>query len=158
MECTPTYGLPAVVIRPFNSMGRGSRNAAIWPKSFRVSSSASERLAANHLWHFANSRDFTYVVESANGIAMMADCDGAIGRTVNMAYGRGVTINQVAETVARLCRRPDLGPHYIEPRPGDVRALQADTRLARELFGRFPRRGRLRPRYAALPQVPQSAQ
>jgi UDP-glucose 4-epimerase len=36
---------------------------------------------------------------------------------VNIAFGRTFTINQVAETVARLCGRPVLKPHYIEPRP-----------------------------------------
>jgi UDP-glucose 4-epimerase len=46
-----------------------------------------------------------------------------------------VTVRQVAEAIARLCGRPGLPPRFIEPRPGDVRALQADTRLARETLG-----------------------
>jgi UDP-glucose 4-epimerase len=43
-----------------------------------------------------------------------------------------VTVRQVAEAVARLCGRPGLAPRSIEARPGDVRALRADTRFARE--------------------------
>jgi UDP-glucose 4-epimerase len=79
-----------------------------------------------------NGRDFTYVTETARGIALAASCDALIGRVVNIAYGEMVTVRQVAEAIARLCGRADIAPLCIEPRPGDVRALRADTRLARQ--------------------------
>jgi UDP-glucose 4-epimerase len=131
-----TYGLPVMVIRPFNSYGpreheRGDLAEVIPRFVIRVLNGLPPIIFGTG----QNSRDFTYVIETAHGIAMAANCDALIGRAVNIAYGRTVTIKQVAETVARLCGRPDLRPHYIEPRPGDVRALQADTRLARETLG-----------------------
>ena len=79
-----------------------------------------------------NGRDFTYVTETARGIALAASCDALIGRVVNIAYGKMVTVRQVAEAIAGLCGRPDIAPLLVEPRPGDVRALRAETRLARE--------------------------
>jgi UDP-glucose 4-epimerase len=82
-----------------------------------------------------NGRDFTYVTETARGIVLAAQADALLGRTVNLAYGRMVTIREVAHAVARACGRPDIEPVFIEPRPGDVIALQADTALARELAG-----------------------
>jgi UDP-glucose 4-epimerase len=131
-----TYGLPVAIIRPFNSYGpreheRGDLAEVIPRFVIRVLNGLPPVIFGTG----KNSRDFTYVVETARGIATAADCDALIGHTVNIAYGRTITINQVAETVARLCGRPDLRPHYIEPRPGDVRMLQADTRLARETLG-----------------------
>ena len=41
-----------------------------------------------------------------------------------------ITIAQVAAAVARTCGRPGLQPFRIEPRPGDVFKLRADTTLA----------------------------
>jgi UDP-glucose 4-epimerase len=58
-----------------------------------------------------------------------------IGSVVNIAYGEMVTVRQLAEAIARLCRRPDIAPLFIEPRPGDVLTLLADTRLARKELG-----------------------
>jgi UDP-glucose 4-epimerase len=82
-----------------------------------------------------NGRDFTYVTETARGIALAASCDGLVGRAINIAYGEMVTVQQAAEAIARLCGRPGIAPRFIEARPGDVRALRADTRLARETLG-----------------------
>jgi UDP-glucose 4-epimerase len=134
-----TYGLPVVVVRPFNSYGpreheRGDLAEVIPRFVIRVLNGLPPIIFGTG----QNSRDFTYVMEIALGIRMAAACDALIGRTVNIANGRAVTINQLAETVARLCGRPDLRPHYIEPRPGDVSALQADTQLAREILGFRP--------------------
>jgi UDP-glucose 4-epimerase len=131
-----TYGLPVIIIRPFNSYGpreheRGDLAEVIPRFVIRVLNGLPPIIFGTG----QNRRDFTYVIETARGIAAAADCEALIGRAVNIAYGRTFTINQVAETVARLCGQPDLRPHYIEPRPGDVRALQADTRLARETLG-----------------------
>jgi UDP-glucose 4-epimerase len=131
-----TYGLPIIVIRPFNSYGpreheRGDLAEVIPRFVIRVLNGLPPVIFGTG----QNSRDFTYVVETASGIAMAANCDALLGGTVNIAYGRTVTINQVAETVAKLCGRPDIRPHYVGPRPSDVRALQADTRLARETLG-----------------------
>ena len=42
------------------------------------------------------------------------------------------------KTIADLCGRPDLRPIYIDPRPGDVLTLQADTRRAQEELGFRP--------------------
>src|SRR4029077_6362589 len=71
-----------------------------------------------------NGRDFTYVTDTARGIALAADCDALLGRTVNIARGEMITIAQVAAAVARACGRPELRPFRIEPRPGDVFKLR----------------------------------
>ncbi len=74
------------------------------------------------------------MTETARGIALAASCDALVGRVVKIAYG-AMAVRQVAEAVARLCGRPGLVPRFSELRPGDVRALRADTRLAREILG-----------------------
>jgi nucleoside-diphosphate-sugar epimerase len=58
-----------------------------------------------------------------------------LGRNVNIAFGTMVTVERIAEIICSLCGRPDLKPLYVDPRPGDIHVLQAETRLARELLG-----------------------
>jgi UDP-glucose 4-epimerase len=131
-----TYGLPTIVVRPFNTYGPREHTsgdlAEVIPRFvIRVLNGLPPVIFGTG----ENGRDFTYVTETVRGIALAASCDALVGRAVNIAYGEMVTVRQVAEAIARLCGRPGLQPRFIEPRPGDVRALRADTRLAREILG-----------------------
>jgi UDP-glucose 4-epimerase len=127
-----TYGLPTVVVRPFNTYGprehlTGDLAEVIPRFVIRVLNGLPPVIFGTG----ENGRDFTYVTETAQGIARAACSDALIGGAVNIAYGEMVTVRQLAEAIARLCGRPDIAPVFIEPRPGDVRALLADTRLGR---------------------------
>jgi UDP-glucose 4-epimerase len=131
-----TYGLPTIVVRPFNTYGPREHTsgdlAEVIPRFvIRVLNGLPPVIFGTG----ENGRDFTYVTETVRGIALAASCDALVGRAVNVAYGEMVTVRQVAEAIARLCGKPGLAPRFIEPRPGDVRALRADIRLARETLG-----------------------
>ena len=131
-----TYGLPTIVVRPFNTYGPREHTsgdlAEVIPRFvIRVLNGLPPVIFGTG----GNGRDFTYVTETVREIALAASCDALVGRAVNVAYGEMVTVRQVAEAIARLCEKPGLAPRFIEPRPGDVRALRADIRLARETLG-----------------------
>ena len=131
-----TYGLPCVVVRPFNTYGpreheRGDLAEVIPRFLIRVLNGLPPVIFGSG----TNGRDFTFVADTARGIAMAGDCEALFGQTVNIAVGRMITIEEVARLVARQCGRPDIRPQHIEPRPGDVRVLHADTRRAREVLG-----------------------
>jgi UDP-glucose 4-epimerase len=81
------------------------------------------------------TRDFTYVSDSARGIILAGTSDAAIGRTINLGSGHEVTVNELASTVARVVDRPDAEIVHDVPRPGDVLRLCADMSVARELLG-----------------------
>jgi UDP-glucose 4-epimerase len=131
-----TYGLETVVVRPFNAYGPREHEqgdlAEVIPRFIiRMLNGKPPVIFGDG----RQGRDFTYVTEVARGLALAGACDALVGRTVNVAYGRMITIREVADTLAQLMQRPDLGPVHIEERPGDVIALHADTRRAAELLG-----------------------
>jgi UDP-glucose 4-epimerase len=131
-----TYGLPAAIVRPFNTYGprehESGDSAEVIPRFVvRVLNGLPPVIFGTG----NASRDFTYVTETAAGLALAAGCDALIGKTVNIAFGRTITIAEVARTVLRQCGRTDLAPLHIEPRPGDVHVLHADTAFAREALG-----------------------
>lgn len=130
-----TYGLETIVVRPFNSYGPREHDqgdlAEVIP---RFVIRALNGLSPVIFGDGEGGRDFTYVTETAAGIALAAECDALIGGVVNLAYGRMITITDVAHAVLRACGRTGLAPQYIEPRPGDVIALQADTARARDVL------------------------
>jgi len=131
-----TYGLNTVVVRPFNSYGprehdRGDLAEVIPRFVIRVLNGLPPIIFGGG----DNGRDFTYVTDTARGLALASRHDQLIGATVNIACGHMLTIKEVAETVTRLCQRQDLHPLHIDPRPGDVYRLHANTLLAEKLLG-----------------------
>jgi UDP-glucose 4-epimerase len=131
-----TYKLPVTIVRPFNSYGPRAHHqgdlAEVIPRFvIRALNGAPPVIFGSG----GNARDFTYVTETARGIALAADNEGVMGCNVNIAFGSMVTVERVAQIICALCGHPHLKPVYADPRPGDVHVLQADTRLARELLG-----------------------
>lgn len=130
-----TYGLPTVVARPFNAYGPREHDqgdlAEVIP---RFVIRALNGLPPVVFGDGSNGRDFTYVTEIAQGLILAAQSDTLLGKVVNLAYGRMITVSEVAAAVLRACGRTDLAPQYDDPRPGDVIALQADTTRAREVL------------------------
>jgi UDP-glucose 4-epimerase len=134
-----TYRLPSVVVRPFNAYGPRAHEtgdlAEVIPRFLiRVLNGLPPVIFGSG----ANGRDFTYVTDTARGIAIAGRSESLVGRTVNIACGRMITIAEVAQMIADRCERPELRPITIEPRPGDVLRLQADTRVAQEVIGFQP--------------------
>jgi UDP-glucose 4-epimerase len=83
------------------------------------------------------TRDFTYVGETALYIAALMAADSAGGCTFNICRGEEVTIREVAERVVRLAGL-DCAPVFLPPRPHDVRRLLGDPSLLRRSLGSSP--------------------
>jgi UDP-glucose 4-epimerase len=131
-----TYTLPVVIVRPFNAYGpREHEQGDLAEVIPRFVIRLLNGLPPIIFGAGENGRDFTHVTDTARGIAAAASCDALIGRVVNIGCGRMVTIRALASAVARHCGRPEIAPQHIAARPGDVIALQADTRRAREVLG-----------------------
>lgn len=131
-----SYGYPTVIIRPFNAYGPRSHHEGdsgeVIPK-FML-----RALAGRDLIVFGDgrqTRDFTYVDDTARGILEIGMCDDAVGQTVNIGRGEEITIDELAEQVIQVVGRQDVSVKYAEPRPGDVMRLWADTQAASELAG-----------------------
>ena len=131
-----TYGYPTVVVRPFNTYGPRSHHEGdsgeVIPK-FLLRCLAGKPLVI--FGDGTQTRDFTYVSDSARGIILAGTRDAAIGRTINLGSGREVTINELAVAVAQVAGRADAQVVHDDPRPGDVLRLCADMSQARALLG-----------------------
>ena len=86
------------------------------------------------------SRDFTFVDNVVAANLRAAEADGASGRIFNVSAGKPTSVNELADTIARLLGKP-LEKSYFEPRPGDLRNSWADPADAREVLGWEPHVG-----------------
>ncbi len=134
-----TYGYPTVIVRPFNTYGPRSHHEGdsgeVIPK-FLLRCLAGRPLVV--FGDGSQTRDFTYVSDSARGIILAGRHPDAVGRTINLGFGAETTIADLAGVVARVAGRPDAAVEHVEGRPGDVLRLYADMTHARELLGYAP--------------------
>jgi UDP-glucose 4-epimerase len=135
-----TYGYPTVVVRPFNTYGPRSHHEGdsgeVIPK-FLLRCMAGRPMVI--FGDGSNSRDFTYVTDTAWGILLAGEHPLAVGETINVGSGSEVTINELADRVALALGRPDAIVEHDRPRPGDVVRLCADLSRAKALLGYQPR-------------------
>jgi len=130
-----TYGYPTVVVRPFNTYGPRSHHEGdsgeVIPK-FLLRCLAGKPMVI--FGDGAQTRDFTYVSDSARAIILAGTRPAAVGATINLGSGVEVTVNELARTVAATTGRPDAAVVHDDPRPGDVLRLCADMSQARMLL------------------------
>jgi UDP-glucose 4-epimerase len=133
------YGFPAVVVRPFNSYGPRSHfegdSGEVLPR-FVVRALSRQSLVI--FGDGSQTRDLTHVYDTAAAIARAAVSDAAIGGTFNVGSGTELPIAALAEIVRRAAGEPALAIEHIEPRPGDVLRLVADSTAAARVLGFRP--------------------
>ena len=134
-----TYDYPVVIIRPFNTFGPRSHHEGdsgeVIPKMML------RALAGEPLIIFGDgeqTRDFTYVSDTARGIIEAGLSDQAIGETFNIGSGKEITINQLAKKILKVLDKPDIEVIHDKPRPGDTLRLYADISKAKKLCGFEP--------------------
>jgi len=127
-----------VVLRYFNVFGPWqnpfSQYAAVVPLFI---TSIAEGAPVTIFGDGGQSRDFTYVDNVVDANLRAADADGANGRIFNVAAGSPKTVNELADTVARLLDRP-VEKRYAPPRAGDLRDSYAEIAAARDMLGWEP--------------------
>jgi len=134
-----TYGFPTVMVRPFNTYGPRSHHEGdsgeVIPK-FMLRCLADKPMVI--FGDGTQTRDFTYVSDSARGIILAGTAATAVGRTLNLGSGSELSINDLARAVAEITERPGAEVVHDEARPGDVLRLYADMSQAKSLLGYEP--------------------
>jgi len=134
-----TYGFPTVVIRPFNTYGprchHEGDSGEVIPK-FLLRTLANKPMVI--FGDGTQTRDFTYVSDTARGIIAAGLSDGAVGETINIGSGFELPIRELAEEVRAATGRSDARVIHEADRPGDVLRLYADTTKAQGLIGFRP--------------------
>ncbi len=135
-----TYGLQTVIIRPFNTYGPRSHHEG--DAGEMIPKSIVRTLNGQPVVIFGDgsqTRDFTYVRDSVQGIVEIAKSDHAIGCTLNMGSGFEISMKEVAENILEMTGEVSSHIRYLEKRPGDVLQLYADSTELYNLIGWRPK-------------------
>lgn len=135
------FGTPVSVLRPFNTYGpRQSARAVIPTIISQIAAGASEiKLGAVH-----PTRDFSFVSDTARAFEALAECDAAVGQTVNAGSGFEISIGDTAQAIIDLMgsdARIVADDQRLRPQGSEVERLWADSELMRSLTGWAPEYG-----------------
>jgi len=134
-----TYNFPTVVVRPFNAYGPRSHHEGdsgeVIPK-FLLRGMARKPLII--FGDGTQTRDFTFVSDTARGIMLSGLADAAIGETLNIGSGFEITVNDLAQQVRTLLGDERIEIRHDADRPGDVLRLFADMTRAHQIINFRP--------------------
>lgn len=128
-----SFHLPVVTARPFNTYGPRQTARAVIPTIASQLLSGAESLKLGAL---TTTRDFNYVLDTANGIMALALCQKAEGQTVNIGTGLEWSIEQTARMLMEITGRniPIVCEEArIRPANSEVDRLVADNTLIKSL-------------------------
>ena len=128
-----TYGLPIVIVRPFNNYGPRQHPEKVIPR-FITQALSDEPLTIHGDGHA--SRDWLYVDDDAEAVeAIIQADDSVVGEVINVATGTDVSVCDIADKVLELLGKPaDMRTHVPE-RLGQVDRHIGSTEKAEKLLG-----------------------
>jgi len=132
-----SFNTPVGVLRPFNTYGPRQSARAVIPTI--ISQLATGREVK--LGSLSPTRDFSYVQDTANGFLAAATSDAIVGQTVNLGSGFEISIQETAETIAKLMNvklKLANDEQRVRPESSEVERLHASIQKAKEVLGWQP--------------------
>jgi dTDP-glucose 4,6-dehydratase len=128
-----TYGLPIVIVRPFNNYGPRQHPEKVVPR-FVTQALDGEPLTVHGDGHA--SRDWLYVDDHAEAIETLIETpiEDLAGEVVNVATGLDISVRDIARLVLDAVGS-DAGVVHVEERPGQVDRHIGSTEKLERLTG-----------------------
>ncbi len=126
------YGIPVVVVRPFNVYGPGQDERALIPSAIRAALSGQDF----PMTPGEQQRDFVYVDDVIQGLLGIAVADGIDGESLDLGTGQAISVRNAVERIFALTKsvgRPLVGA--LPYRNGMVSKLVADADRTKRLTG-----------------------
>ena len=114
-----TYGLPVVIVRPFNNYGPRQHPEKVVPRF--ITQALQDRPLTVHGDGHA-SRDWLYVDDDAEAIeaVIAAPLENVAGEVLNVATGVDISVTDIADAVLQALGKPSSLKTFVTERPGQV--------------------------------------
>jgi len=133
-----SFGLPVVVVRPFNTYGPRQSARAIIPTIITQIERGEREIKLGSL---TPTRDFTYIADTASGFISALQSDRGAGEIVNLGTNFEISVGDLVKEIADLMQvrvTPCEEERRKRPSGSEVQRLRADNSKAKVLFGWEP--------------------
>jgi UDP-glucose 4-epimerase len=134
-----SYGVPVIVLRPFNTFGPRQSARAVIPAIL------SQMLAGKSLidvGSLTTKRDFTYVEDTVDGFVLAGAADLLPGEVVQLGSGVAHSIGdvfQLARELLGVTAEAVVRPERLRPTTSEIAILLSDPTKAQTLLGWRPK-------------------
>lgn len=132
-----SFSLPVATIRPFNTYGPRQSARAVIPTI--ISQAFTQDFIK--LGSLAPVRDLNFVKDTVNGFLKIAESENSVGEVINVGFGKGITIGELAQKILKLMDK-DLeiktDEQRIRPEKSEVMQLICANAKAKERVGWEP--------------------
>jgi NAD dependent epimerase/dehydratase len=132
------FELPVTIARPFNTYGPRQSARAVIPTIITQIAAGKKQIK---LGDVTPTRDFSYVEDTCRGFISLAECDAAVGKTINIGSNFEISVGDTLELIKELMSSDVefvTDTDRVRPDSSEVFRLWCDNRLIRELTAFTP--------------------
>lgn len=132
------FGLPVVLVRPFNTYGPRQSARAIIPTIIAQIANGKKEIKLGDL---TPTRDFNFVKDTCKGFIELSKCDQAVGQEVNICSNQEISMRDTLNLIARLMQSDVqfIEDHdRLRPKNSEVFRLWGDNAKIKSLTGYEP--------------------
>lgn len=132
------YQLPLTIVRPFNTYGPRQSARAVIPTIITQIANENKEIKIGDT---TPTRDFNYVKDICNGYILLAECDKAIGETVNIGSNTEISIKELFALIKDIMHSDAklvTEEQRLRPEHSEVFRLRCDNTKIKELTGYEP--------------------
>ncbi len=133
------FDLPVTIARPFNTYGPRQSARAVIPTIITQIATGKKQI---QLGDVSPTRDFNYVEDTCRGFLELANCDAAIGETVNIGSNYEISVGDTLNIIKELMEGDVefvVDDERIRPEKSEVFRLWCDNTKIEQLTGFKPR-------------------
>ena len=134
-----SFDLPVTIVRPFNTFGPRQSARAVIPTIISQALSGKKEIELGNL---NSSRDFSYVLDTVEGIYKIGLHSDTLGEVVNIGTGKDISVSDLVTLISKLTKvdlKVRVDSKRIRPEKSEVQRLICDYSKARNLTGWKPR-------------------
>jgi dTDP-glucose 4,6-dehydratase len=133
-----SYDMPISIVRPFNTYGPRQSARAVIPTIISQLIAGKDEIKLGAL---SPTRDFVFVKDTVQGFMKIANCGAAIGKEVNIATMKEISIGVLAKKMIEIINpkaKIVCDEQRIRPQHSEVERLLGDNALLYGLTGFRP--------------------
>ena len=134
-----SFQVPVGIIRPFNTFGPRQSNRAVIPTIITQILDGKHEIKLGNL---EATRDFSYVIDTVDGIIAGMNSSSNLGKVVNLGAGFEISILKTAKIISDITGREIkiiTDEQRVRPKESEVNRLYSDNSLAKELLNWSPK-------------------
>lgn len=133
-----SFGLPVVIVRPFNTYGPRQSARAVIPTIITQLLSGAKEIRLGSL---SPTRDMVFVKDTVEGFIKLAVCDEALGQETNISTRQEISIGDLANKIIEIMggkARLVMDENRVRPSKSEVERLLGDNTKLFSLTGWKP--------------------